>query len=113
MIFEKIKQLFEYYLNKKISKEEVAEFQNQFEVLFTFFRNEIENEIGSKNYELLDLIYMAFDSYEPSEQIRACDKFCIDEVKLMEKIREIYKKISISTSMQNSNGENEMKGIQA
>lgn len=38
---------------------------------------------------------MAFDSYEPDENIRACDKYCIGEAELMDKIRKIYKKISI------------------
>lgn len=102
MIFEKISELFSHYLSKEISKDEISSFQAQFELLFDSFRDEIENEIGKVNYELLDDIYMAFDSYEPDENIRVDDKHCIDEAELLDKIREIYKKISISSSNEKS-----------
>lgn len=95
MIYEKLDKLFTHYLYKENSKDEISAFRNQFEVIFSFFRDEIEDEVGTTNYELLDDIYMAFDSYEPDENIRACDKYCIGEAELMDKIRKIYKKISI------------------
>ena len=93
MIFEKINDLFTHYLYKEVSKDEIYHFQYQFEVLFSCFRKEIQDEIGSKNYELLDSIYMFFDSYEPDENIRTYDKYCIDEVTLINKVRGAYEKI--------------------
>ena len=93
MIFEKIDKLIRYYLGKNISKDEILEFQIQFEVIFSNFRDELENEIGIYKYEILDSIYMAFDSYEPNEEIRKDDKFCIDEYSLITKIKNAYESI--------------------
>lgn len=93
MIFEKIDNLIRYYLGKNISKDEIIEFQNQFEVIFSSFRDELKNEIGIYKYEILDSIYMAFDSYEPNEEIRKDAKFCIDEKSLITKIENAYESI--------------------
>ena len=44
MIFEKIITLFDHYLYKDNSDEEMLEFQKQFEVIFDLFRKEIKFE---------------------------------------------------------------------
>jgi hypothetical protein len=93
MIFEKIDKLLKYYLGKDISKDEILEFQKQFEVIFSSFRDELKNEVGIHNYEILDSIFMAFDSYEPNEEIRKTDKYCIDEYSLITKIKNEYESI--------------------
>lgn len=63
-------------------------------MIFSSFREELEAEIGIEKYEILDSIFMAFDSYEPNEKIRASEKYCIDEVALIGKVKEAYEKIS-------------------
>ena len=94
MIYEKIKSLISHYLCKENSIEEIMEFQKQFEVLFDFFRKELIDEIGMEKYELLDNIYYSFDQYEPNEKIREKENYCIDEITLMQKIKEIYVKLA-------------------
>lgn len=96
MIYEKIETLLLHYLYKENLKEEIIEFRNQFEAIFDCFRNELRKEVGTKKYELLDEIYMFFDSYEPNEEIRAYEKYCIDEVTLMQKIKMFYIKLKQS-----------------
>lgn len=93
MIFEKIDKLFKHYLYKEVSKDEILEFQKQFEVLFANFRDELDAEIGAVNYEILDSIFMIFDSYEPDVEIRMSDKHCIDEVDLIREIKCAYERI--------------------
>ena len=90
MIFEKLQKLFSHYLYKENSEEEIAEFQKQFEVIFDTFRQELRAEVGEIKYEMLDQIYMTFDSYEPDENMRLNDKYCIDQKTLMARIKEIY-----------------------
>lgn len=90
MIFEKIDKLLRHYIGKDISKDEILEFQKQFDVIFSSFRDELKNEVGIHNYEILDSIFMAFDSYEPNEEIRKTDKYCIDEDSLLKKIKNAY-----------------------
>lgn len=94
MIFEKLQKLFSHYLYKENSEEEIAEFQKQFEVIFDTFRQELRAEVGEIKYEMLDQIYMLFDSYEPSEDIRINDKYCIDQKTLMAKIEKTYNEIT-------------------
>ncbi len=95
MIFEKIKKLFSHYLYKENSKEELVEFRKQFEVIFDFFRQELEDEIGTEKYELFDEIYMIFELYESDEKIRMSENYCIDENTLICKIRKIYERIIV------------------
>lgn len=93
VIFEKIEGLILHYICKENSKEEISEFQKQFEVLFDYFREELVDEIGTEKYELLDDIYLAFDQYEPNEIIREEENYCIDEFTLIRKIKKIYEKL--------------------
>lgn len=93
MIFEKIDKLLKHYIGRDVSKDEILEFQKQFEVIFSNFRDELEAEIGIRNYEILDSIFMAFDSYEPNEEIREVDKHCIDEDSLIAKVKDAYERI--------------------
>ncbi len=93
MIFDKIKKLFSYYLYKENTEEEIVEFRIQYEVIFDCFRQEIIDEIGTKKYEILDDIYMIFDSYEPDEKIRINEGYCINETTLMYRVKELYEKI--------------------
>ena len=95
MIFEKLQKLFSHYLYKENSEEEIAEFQKQFEVIFDTFRQELQAEVGEIKYELMDRIYMTFDSYEPDENIRLNDKYCIDQKTLMVKIKELYNETTL------------------
>lgn len=95
MIFEKVDRLFKYYLYKEVSKEEILEFRKQYEVIFENFRDELEVEIGTVNYEILDSIYMIFDSYEPDEKIRADDEHCINEANLLKNVKTSYESIKI------------------
>ncbi len=96
MIFEKINKLLAFYLQKNVSKEDVVEFQTCFEVIFSSFRDEIEDEVGIENYEVLDEMYLIFDAYEPDQNIRSYDNHCLDEQTVMSKIREMYKKLDIA-----------------
>lgn len=96
VIFEKINNLLTFYLQKNVSKEDVVEFQTYFEVIFSSFRDEIENEVGIENYEVLDEMYLIFDAYEPDENIRSSDNHCLDEQAVISKIREMYKKLNIA-----------------
>lgn len=93
MIFEKIDKLLNHYIGRAVSKDEILEFQKQFEVIFSSFRDELEAEIGIRNYEVLDSIFMAFDLYEPNDEIREADKHCIDEDCLIAKIKAAYERI--------------------
>lgn len=96
MIFEKIITLFDHYLSKDNSDEEMLEFQKQFEVIFDLFRKEIKSEIGEKKYELLDDIYMIFDLYESNAEIRANEPYCLDKAAVTQRIKDKYQKITIS-----------------
>ncbi len=96
MIFEKIITLFDHYLYKDNSDEEMLEFQKQFEVIFDLFRKEIKLEIGEKKYELLDDIYMIFDLYESNEEIRSNEPYCLDKAEVTQRIKDKYQKITIS-----------------
>ncbi len=93
MIFEKIDKLLKHYIGRDVSKDEILEFQKQFEVIFSSFRDELVAEIGIRNYEILDSIFMAFDSYEPNEEIREADNHCIDEDCLIAKVKDAYERI--------------------
>lgn len=96
VIFEKNNKLLAFYLQKNVSKEDVVEFQTCFEVIFSSFRDEIEDEVGIENYEVLDEMYLIFDAYEPDQNIRSYDNHCLDEQTVMSKIREMYKKLDIA-----------------
>lgn len=96
MIYEKIELLFSRYFNDStLDKEKIYWLQVQYEVLFDFFRDELEAEVGSVNYGFLDDIYMTFDRYEPDENIRADDNCCIGEKELIEKVKALYAKIEL------------------
>ena len=91
MIYNKIKNILIYYLERDNSKEEILEFQKQFEVLFDTFKDELFYELDEKKFEALDQIYMLFDSYEENEDIRKFEPYCIDETMLIKRINEVFK----------------------
>jgi hypothetical protein len=93
MIYEKLIQIINHYINKELSKDEISAFKNQFEVIYSNFSDELEKEIEVEKFEILDSIYLYFDSYEPNELIRDEDPYCINENDLIEKIKGIYKKL--------------------
>lgn len=94
MIYNRILKLLSYYLCKENTKEELLEFRNQFEELYDTYRDELYDEIGQYKYELLDDIYMIFDSYEEEEAIREYDQNCIDEVTLLSRIKIVFEKLT-------------------
>ncbi|MBI9051171.1 MAG: hypothetical protein JEZ00_17240 [Anaerolineaceae bacterium] len=93
MIYEKLVQIISHYINKELSMDEILAFKNQFEVIYSNFTNELEKEIEIEKYEILDSIYMHFDSNEPNEQIRENDQYCIDENELIDNIKDTYNKL--------------------
>lgn len=96
MIYEKLMEISKHYIYRELLKEEVIAFRDQFEIIFSNFSKELEKEVSTEEYELLDSIYLAFDSYEPNELIRTNEKYCIDEKELINKIKYIMEKIEMN-----------------
>ena len=92
MIYNKIKNILIYYLERDNSKEEYdIENLTVYNILFDTFKDELFYELDEKKFEALDQIYMLFDSYEENEDIRKFEPYCIDETMLIKRINEVFK----------------------
>ncbi|ENJ9654216.1 hypothetical protein AB2T14_001839 [Clostridium botulinum] len=87
MISEKLINLTKYYVLHERTKEEMIEFCNQYDVIFSNFAEEIFTEVDDVVYEILDEIFRIVDSYEPNEDIRNSEPYCIDEVSLKNNVK--------------------------
>lgn len=70
-------------------------FCNEYMDMFYNMCEELQRELPSKIYNILDEINWICDSYEEDEAIRSTDSYCIDENILREKIKNIIKRTDI------------------
>ncbi len=93
MIREKLIELSRYYTNQVRSKDELMAFCNQYDVIYSNFTNELENECSNELFELLDDIFILCDSYEPNDDIRQGEPYCIGEDELQNEVISVLDKI--------------------
>ncbi len=94
MIMEKLIELTEYYIREERCKEELIEYCNQYDVIYSNFKENLELECSKLVFELFDDIFMICDSFEANENIRFYEKHCIDENELVKKIKKKFLKIN-------------------
>ncbi len=93
MIAEKLVELSKYYMNQIRCKDELIAFCNQYDVIYSNFTSELEQECTSELFKLFDIVFMLCDSYEPDRVIRQNEPYCIGEEELQKKVYDILKKI--------------------
>lgn len=93
MIFEKLIELSNYYTVQSRNTDELIMFCNQFDAIFSNFRDELEQECTSYEFEMLDSIFMLCDLYEPNKEIRKNEPYCIDDDELQNKVRDVLSKL--------------------
>ena len=86
MISKKLIELSKCYLSADRTKDELVAFCNQYDVIFSNFTDEIERECEKDTFAVLDKIFMLCDSYEPNEEIRQDEPYCIGEDELQRKV---------------------------
>lgn len=82
MIAEKLVELSKYYTNQPRNKDELIAFCNQYDVIYSNFTSELEQECSSEMFELLDSIFVLCDAFEPNEEIKGNEPYCIGEEEL-------------------------------
>ncbi len=93
MISQKLFGISRYYSEQEKSPEEITSFCNQYDVIFSNFISELQNEVDEFTFGILDEIFMICDSYEPNAEIRKVENYCIDELELQKKVRLALKKL--------------------
>lgn len=95
MIWEKLIELSKYYTESSRTKDELVAFCNQYDIIFSNFSNELEKECDEELYSALHEIFMLCDSYEPNEEIRQEEPYCIGESELQSKVISALEKVNV------------------
>ena len=82
------------FVNDKGDKNNAEFFCNKFMDDYYNFQEDLEEEVPQNIYEMFDDVNEVCDSYEANVEIRAMDKYCINENVLKDKVTEFYKKIA-------------------
>ena len=93
MEYEKLINIVVNYIECNDSKETAERFCYEFMDTFYTVQNDLEQEVSQDIYEIFDDINLTCDSYEPNEEIREMDKYCIDEITLRNKVVKYYQQI--------------------
>lgn len=83
--YEQIVKLVCTYIEDKANAEVSEKFCDQYMDMYFQLSDELEKELSQACFETLDDLNLLCDSYEKNSDIRAEDKYCIDEKQLKER----------------------------